>query len=135
LAEFGRRFAFTAKAARQFDTDYMLGLWRPVIAPASHLMRGHSVVFYDNEDARKPTLRCSGLVTCSVCCPVITTTPDRFQPDQTRLKQYGLGGDEPLFMVRFASWDVAHDFGQSSLSAAGKRELVEKLGRKGRALI
>jgi predicted glycosyltransferase len=135
VAEFGRRFVFTAKAARQFDTDYMLGLWRPVIALASHLMRGRSAVFYDNENARKATLRCSGLATCSVCYPVIATMPDRFQPDQTRLKQYGLGGDQALFMVRFASWEAAYDFGQSSLSATGKRELVEKLGRKGRALI
>lgn len=38
-------------------------------------------------------------------------------------------------MVRFVSWDGAHDFGQSGFSAAGKRELVEQLSRKGRVVI
>ena len=153
VAEFARRFAFTAKAAQHFDPDYLLGLWGPVIAPASRLMRGRSVVFYDNEDPRK--VNAAVYRTCDVFCSprcyrddagshhvrypgyqqLAYLHPERFRPEPERLAPYGLGGDERLFLVRFVSWESAHDIGQRGFSPAGKRELVEILSRHGRVVI
>ncbi len=152
LAELGRRVAFATAAAYRFDPDYLIGLWGPVVAPVSKLVRGRSVVLYDNEAAR--TVNKTVYRLCDVFCSprcyqddagphhvrypgyqqLAYLHPKRFRADASRLAQYGFG-EERLFVVRFVSWEAAHDIGDRGFSLDGKRALVESLKRRGRVVI
>ena len=140
LAELGRRVAFATAAAYRFDPDYLIGLWGPVVAPVSKLVRGRSVVLYDNEAAR--TVNKTVYRLCDVFCSprcyqddagphhvrypgyqqLAYLHPKRFRADASRLAQYGFG-EERLFVVRFVSWEAAHDIGDRTafLSTASGR--------------
>lgn len=141
------------RLARRFRPDYLLGIMGPTIALAGRALPARTVVFYDTEMARA-TNRFVYPLADLVCTPecyqgrvpgrhlrypgyheLAYLHPDRFRPDPAVLAAHGLDGDEPLFLVRFVAWAASHDEGETGLSAAGKRRLVESLAGHGRVVI
>lgn len=135
--------------ARAFRPDVMTGLMGPAVAIARRLLGTPSVVFYDNET----TGRLNALV-ARLCDAWISPRgygldhgrrhlryagyhetaylhPDRFTPDPDRVRALGVDPERPYSVVRFVGWESVHDGGESGFSAAGKRALVETLGRMG----
>ena len=54
--------------------------------------------------------------------------PDRFQPDPKVLDEIGLKMGDPFTIVRFVSWDAAHDLGQKGVEdKIGMVKLLEKI--------
>ena len=61
--------------------------------------------------------------------------PNRFQPDEGALAEFGVSPGEEYSIVRFVSWQAVHDRQEKGLTAKQKRHLVEVLQRRGRVLI
>ena len=61
--------------------------------------------------------------------------PKYFTPDPAVLARMGLAEGEPFSVVRFVSWQAAHDAGQGGFSREGKIRLVQELSRYGRVLV
>ena len=61
--------------------------------------------------------------------------PRYFAPDPSVLAREGLPEGEPFSIVRFVSWQAAHDIGQGGFSREGRLSLVRELSRHGRVLI
>lgn len=139
--------------ARRFEPDVLTGIMGPSIAPAGRLLGVPSVVFYDTEHARQ-TNRFVYPLAHTVCTPdsyegrvpgrhvtypgyheLAYLHPRRFTPDRSVLARFGLSADEPYFLVRFVSWQAAHDVGHRGLSRETKLRVVETLERKGRVVI
>ena len=61
--------------------------------------------------------------------------PKYFSPNPDVLKLAGLEEGEPYFVIRFISWEAAHDVGLRGLSYDSKCNLVERLSKLGRVII
>ncbi|MBN1152070.1 MAG: DUF354 domain-containing protein [Dehalococcoidia bacterium] len=61
--------------------------------------------------------------------------PKYFTPDPSVLALAGLSEGEPFSVVRFVSWQAAHDVGQGGFSREGRLRLVRELARHGRVLV
>lgn len=141
------------RLARRFRPDYLLGIMGPTIALAGKALPSRTVIFYDTEMARV-TNRFAYPLADVVCTPecyqdrvpgrhvrypgyheLAYLHPRRFEPDPAVLAAHGLGGEKPLFVVRFVAWAASHDSGETGFSAAGKRRLVELLAARGRVVI
>ncbi len=61
--------------------------------------------------------------------------PHRFQPEGSILDALGIAHDEPFAVVRFVSWDAAHDLGQRRNRDGERRELVQGLAERMRVVI
>jgi uncharacterized protein len=138
---------------RTFRPDVLTGIMGPSIAVAGRLMRVPAVVFYDTEVATQ-TNRFVYPLAFSVCTPdcyqgrvpgrhlsypgyheLAYLHPNRFRADPRRLAEFGVGPDEPFSVLRFVSWEAAHDRRERGLTGDQKRHLVEVLQREGRVLI
>jgi predicted glycosyltransferase len=141
------------RLARRFRPDYLLGIMGPTIALAGKALPSRTVIFYDTEMARA-TNRFAYPLADVVCTPecyqgrvptrhvrypgyheLAYLHPARFRPDPALLAEHGLGGEEPLYVVRFVAWAASHDAGESGFSPAGKRRLVALLAERGRVVI
>lgn len=60
--------------------------------------------------------------------------PARFRPDASKLSCLGIG-DDPFFVIRFASLTAHHDFGKRGISADLAHTLVDTLRSGGRVYI
>lgn len=58
-----------------------------------------------------------------------------FTPDPSVLGREGLTEGQPFSVVRFVSWQAAHDIGQGGFSHEGRLRLVQELSRYGRVLV
>ncbi|MCP3960833.1 MAG: DUF354 domain-containing protein [bacterium] len=138
---------------RRSRPDYLLGIMGPTIALAGTVSSAKTIVFYDTEMARVTNCFVFPLAD-RVCTPecyqeqvgknhvtypgyheLAYLHPRRFRPDRGVLAAAGLDGDQPLYIVRFVSWEASHDVGESGFSLAGKRKLVALLAEKGRVLV
>ena len=61
--------------------------------------------------------------------------PKYFTPDPSVLAAEGLSEGTPFAVVRFVSWQAAHDVGQGGFSREGRLRLVSELSRHGRVLV
>ena len=61
--------------------------------------------------------------------------PHYFTPDPSVLLSEGLTPDTPFAVVRFVSWQAAHDVGQGGFSQEGRVRLVRELAKCGRVLV
>ncbi|MBN1152478.1 MAG: DUF354 domain-containing protein [Dehalococcoidia bacterium] len=61
--------------------------------------------------------------------------PRYFTPDLSVLGAEGLNEDAPFSVVRFVSWQAAHDVGQGGFSREGRLRLVRELAHYGRVLV
>jgi len=112
-----------------------------------------SIVFYDTEFARL-----SNALTYPFASVVCTPTcyngtigakqvkfpgykelaylhPRRFTPDPRIMQQLGIQPESKFFIVRFVSWEAAHDRQERGLTDTNKMRFVKELARYGRVLI
>ena len=133
--------------------DVLTGIMGPTIALAGRWSGIPSVVFYDTEFAavtNRWVYRMANTVITPECYQ--NKVPGRhvtyagyhelaylhrnhFTPDVDRIRGAGLDPSEPIFVVRFVSWDASHDVGEIALSSQQKKILVDRLGSFGRVVI
>jgi uncharacterized protein len=140
------------REARKFKPDVLLGIMGPVIALSGKVLPARTVVFYDNESARAVN-RIVYRLADQYCTPrgyaesagknhirydgyheLAYLHPNRFKVDKTILSKHGLD-KEPLFVIRFVSWESVHDVGEKGLSRSVRLELLKLLGKRGRVVI
>lgn len=140
-------------AALAFTPDVLVGIMGVTIVQVGKLIRKPAIVFYDTENA-SITNRLVYPMAHSVCTPECYAAPvkgnhvtypgyhelaylhpNRFTPDSGKVRALGIDPDSSFSIVRFVSWQASHDVGEKGLSAAFKREVVERLSKIGRVLI
>jgi uncharacterized protein len=141
------------RIVRRVRPDVLAGIMGPSIVLAGRLLGVPSVVFYDTEFAQVTNSWVYPLAT-AVCTPDCYSAkvlgnhvsypgnhelaylhPDRFVPDATRLRQFGLSMREPYAVVRFVGWKASHDHGEMALSDASKVAIVRHIERSCRVVI
>lgn len=152
-AELVRRTGRLSGVVRRFRPDVLTGIMGPSIALCGRLHRLPAVVFYDTEFAIQTNWFTYPLAH-SVCTPdcyqrrvrgqhvtypgyheLAYLHPSRFQPDPAKLAAFGLTLDRPYTLVRFVSWQAAHDRQERGLSADHKRALLHALRRHGQVVL
>jgi uncharacterized protein len=147
--EMAQRTRRLLKVMRSFRPDVMTGIMGPSIVVAGRLRRVPAVVFYDTEFAVQTNWFVYPLAH-SVCTPdcyqgrvrgrhvtyagyheLSYLHPNRFQPDASRLAEFGLDPAEPYALLRFVSWQAVHDRRERGLSLAQKQNLIEVLRSHG----
>lgn len=147
--ELARRIHETQRVMRAYRPDVTLGLMGPSIAVAGRLQGIRTIVFYDNETTHKLNKIVSRLADAWISPrgfkhdygakhvryegyhELAYLHPNRFTPDMSRLRQYGLDPDKPYSILRFVAWESIHDGGESGFDLAGKRKAIETLSRIG----
>jgi len=145
------RTAKLVRVARRFKPDVLLSMGSPTAAWAATLLRKPHVAFEDTEDSigqiwlYRPFSRVICVPDCFMrdlgkrmmryagCHELAYLHPQRFLPDPARIAP--LHSRERYFVVRFISWDAAHDSGEGGMSAAGKNELIAMLQEQGRVVL
>jgi len=61
--------------------------------------------------------------------------PDRFRPNEGIRRELGLPAGERYFVVRLVAFRAHHDVGQRGLGLAEAREIVRRLGERGRVFL
>lgn len=61
--------------------------------------------------------------------------PNYFTPDPQVLQKYRLSKDSLFSIVRYISWEAAHDLGLKVASQESKRALIKRLEEQGRVLL
>ena len=144
----GREFRMLATTL-SFDPDVIVGRLNPPAAHASAVTGAPSIIMDDSEEARFPAL-ITHPFSDSICTPasydgdlgskqtsydgfheLAYLHPDQFEPDPSVLEEHGIDPGDTFSVLRFVSWGAHHDVGQSGLSLAGKRELVDVLSEYG----
>jgi len=145
LAREARLYRF----ARSVDPDVVLSRLNPASAHVARLLGAPNVVFHDTE-AASAIARVTVPFAAVVCTPeafdgdlgakqvryagyheLAYLHPARFERDPAPLREAGIDPEEPYAVLRFVSPDAHHDDGDSVLSVAAKRELVETLAASG----
>jgi predicted glycosyltransferase len=140
-------------AALKFKPDVLIGIMGVTIVQVGKLIRKPAIVFYDTENA-VTTNRFVYPMAHSVCTPecydapvngthvtypgyheLAYLHPNRVSPDPAKVRALGIDPDAEFSIVRFVSWQASHDVGEKGLSASFKREVVERLRKRGRVLI
>jgi predicted glycosyltransferase len=61
--------------------------------------------------------------------------PDHFTPDAGIKQELGVDEDERFFIVRFVAMNASHDKGETGMSYGAKREVIERLQKRGRVFL
>jgi predicted glycosyltransferase len=61
--------------------------------------------------------------------------PDHFTPDPSVLEELGVCPGERYFLVRFVAMHASHDSGETGMTLAAKRTVIERLVRHGRVFL
>ena len=139
--------------ARRFKPDVMTGIMGPSIALAGRALNIPSAVFYDTEFAYQTNWFTYPLadVVCTPDCyrsrvrgnhvtypgyhELAYLSPNRFSPDASKLKSFGVSADERFFVVRFVSWEAIHDQNETALTLEQKLNIIEELSKFGKVII
>lgn len=142
------------KMARRYESEILLGT-SVAIAHVSRVLPAHSIVF--NEDDMQ-SARTFAHLTYPFADVIVTPAvlpddlgkkhiryagyqelaylhPSRFTPNRAILSELGADCDEPYSILRFVSFQAAHDRGQKGISTEIKRALVKLLSQHGRVFI
>ncbi len=141
------------RIAQIFEPNVLTGFTGISIAHIGKLLRKPSIVFYDTEFAKLSNALTYPLATL-VCTPdcykgeigkkhirfngykeLAYLHPHRFIPDQRVIQEAGIDATAKFFIVRFVSWEAAHDRMEKGLSYANKIKFVEELAKHGRVFI
>ena len=142
-----------SRVMQEFQPDVMTGIMGPSIALAGALRRVPVVIFYDTEFASQ-TNWFSYKLAHSVCTPdcyrgsvpgrhfvhpgyheLAYLHSNRFTPDPTKLRAFGVQEGEPYSLVRFVFWKAIHDRRETGLTLEQKLETVRVLARHGKVLV
>lgn len=138
---------------KEFNPDLIMAIAGTYVSLVGRLLGVPTFVFYDTEHANLSNLLSYPFAKC-VYVPhcyrksirwrheryngyheLAYLHPDYFTPDKTVLDEVGIKEGEVFSVVRFVSWEAAHDFGLSGFSLEGKLVAVEELGRFGKVFI
>jgi predicted glycosyltransferase len=141
------------RIARTFQPDVLVGFTGISIAHVGKLLGKPSIVFYDTEFARLSNALTYPLATL-VCTPdcyngqigrkhirfpsykdLAYLHPRRFTPDPDVVQEAGIDPESRFFIVRFVSWEAAHDRREKGLSYTNKIQFVEELCKHGKVFI
>lgn len=141
------------KVVLKYKPDILMGIASFRVAHSAWLCRRKSLIFDDTEHSKKeialykpfatriftPSCFLSDLgrkqVRYSGYHELAYLHPDLFRPNPAVLGEIGLTESDQFFIVRFISWNAAHDFGENGFSAQGKNDLIALLRRSGRVFI
>ena len=149
LTHQARLFVFS----RRWRPDVILNIGGVVVVHAAAALRVPALVFTDTEHARL-----SNGLTFPFATRVYTPRcflgkagrrqtrydgyhelaylhPNRFARDPSVLRDAGLDTRERLYVVRFVSWEAAHDRGRSGMSSAEQDQVIGFLAKRGRVLV
>jgi hypothetical protein len=157
LAEKGARLAFSTLKllgiAARFRPDVLVAVSPVRAAPVAWALHRPSIGLDDTEHAKLAhrlympfvttllTPECFGLdmgkkqVRYKGYHELAYLHPRYFTPDPSVLASAGLSEGESFSIVRFVSWQAAHDVGQGGFSREGRLRLVRELARYGRVLV
>ncbi|TAL62396.1 MAG: DUF354 domain-containing protein, partial [Bacteroidetes bacterium] len=123
--------------ARKVKPDIMMGIGSFRVAHVARLLEAKGFVFDDTEHASAGIALYKNFATkiFSPSCfyknfgskhekyngyhELAYLHPSRFKPDFSALKNAGIKEGERFFVVRFVSWEAAHDMGESGLTNTG----------------
>ncbi len=142
-----------AGIVRRFRPQAIMAIAGTFVSSLGRLLGVPTYVFYDTEHATVSNLLSYPFATC-VYVPrcylgsirwrhqrydgyheLAYLHPDYFTPDPAVVAEAGLEAGERFVIVRFVSWQAAHDLGQRGLGLEQKLAAVERLGRHARVLI
>lgn len=129
----------------------LVGVGGTFIAPVGKLTGVPVVIFTDTEHARVGNAIAFPLAS-AICTPrcyeddlggkqvayngyqeLAYLHPERFTPDPSQLKAFGVSPEEPYIVMRLVAWESGHDIGDKGFSHL--RSVVETLSHYGRVLI
>lgn len=151
--EFGRRLLALHREIRRFRPHLLAGIGGIFLAPLGRLTRTPSLIFTDTEHASTDPYLTYPWAT-RICTPAVFQKeigprqlryrgfhelaylhPRYFRPDQQVRQELGLGPGEPFSVVRFISWQAAHDRGEKGLSRELQADALRLLSRHGRVFL
>ncbi len=139
------------QVGRRFKPDVILSVGSPMAAFASKILGVPHITLDDTEDSvgQAAIYRPFTDIICVPDCfghdfgkkmlryagwhELAYLHPNHFTPDPAKIAP--LEPDETFFVVRFISWDAAHDAGESGFTAAGKEKLLAMLLQHGRVVL
>ncbi len=138
---------------RKFKPDLMMAIAGTYISIPGRLLNIPTYIFYDTEHATLSNLLSYPFAKC-IYLPRCYRKPVRwrhllyngyhelaylhpryFTADKSVLKEVGLKEGEIFSIIRFVSWEAAHDIGRSGFSPDAKLRAVEELSRFGPVFI
>jgi uncharacterized protein len=141
------------RIAQNFGPNVLVGFTGISIAHIGKLLRKPSIVFYDTEFAWLSNALTYPLATL-ICTPscyngqigpkhirfngykeLAYLHPHHFRPDPKVLQDSGIDIRTKFFVVRFVSWEAAHDRREKGLSYENKIRFVKELSKYGRVFI
>lgn len=124
----GVQAARLARVRGVFDTDdgKEVGIHFRAAAPFAHTITTPDALTddYGPKHVRYPSYKALAFL-----------HPDRFTPDPSVLGELGVAAGERYFVVRFVALAASHDRGEAGLGTAVKRDVVERLRRRGRVFV
>lgn len=141
------------RVARKFRPDVFLSRVSPVSGLVSRLFRKPHVAFADTDFPHLTNtlaLPMTDVVVTPQCFrkdlgrkqariqsykELAYLHPRYFTPDPAVLASEDLREGDPFSIVRFVSWQAAHDVGQGGFSREGRLRLVRELAHYGRVLV
>jgi len=139
--------------ARRFRPDILLGISGVSISPVGRLLGRPAIMFTDTEYATWSNA-ISVPFASRVCTPTCFKKdfgrkhvryngyhelaylhPNFFTPQARILQELGIRADEPYFVLRFVSWQAAHDIGEGGIAPAARQEVISTLSQYGRVFI
>lgn len=141
------------QVSRKFRPDVFLNFLHPYPSQIAHLLGKPTLVFSDTEHAtlhHKLTVPFATKVYTPSCYRIdlgekhvrfngymelAYLHPKYFQPDPSVLKILGVREGDKYVIMRFVSWNAAHDFDHVGMSLENKRKAVKEISRLARVFI
>lgn len=142
------------RIVREFRPDRMLAFNAgPYVAPVGRFTGVETHVFYDSEHATIQNLMTYPFATHLYVPKCYNRAirrrhvrfdgykelaylhPDRFTADESVLAEAGVAPGETFSIVRFVSWDAAHDIGHGGFTADNKLRAVKELAQFGKVFV
>ena len=139
--------------AKRFKPDIMINAAGTFIAHVGCILRIPTIAFTDTEHAHLTNKTTFPFVN-AICTPscyldnlgrkqirydgyheLAYLHPERFVPDPAVLDEIQLSEGKRFFIVRFVSWNAAHDVGQRGFTDNGRHRLIELLKQHGKVII
>jgi uncharacterized protein len=141
------------RLARKFQPDVFLNFLHPYPSQVARLIGKPSLVFSDTEHAalhHKLTVPFASKVFTPSCyrtnlgpkqvrfegyMELSYLHPNYFTPNPEILSFLGVKENEKFVVVRFVSWEAAHDFGHAGMSLENKRKAIAEMSKYARVFI
>ena len=136
------------KVAKDFKPDILVGESSMTTAQVSKLVKKPSIIFDDTEHAIEHYLLFAPFadVICTPSCykrkvnpkkhvkyngykELAYLHPNQFKPDTAVLDELNLSKDDKFIIVRFASWNSAHDIADRGFKFKNEQEILDFLSK------